>query len=303
MNIDKGEAFDYDKAFSRNLGLVQPDEQRRLRKSVVAIAGLGGVGGIHAVTLARMGIAGFHLADFDRFEIHNFNRQAGAETDSIGREKVDVMVERVLKINPEAEIRSFPEGVTKENVDAFLEGVDVVVDGLDFFVLEAREILYDAAERHKIPLVTAGPIGMSVAWLTFAPGGMGWRDYFRFDLGKTPIDKLILFALGLTPKATQLSYIDRRYVDLSGKRGPSLALSVQLCAGVAAGEVIKLVLGRGRLAPAPRYHQFDVYQDRYVTGKLRWGNAGWMQRVRFLVARRWLTPHSSRRPGSHASPI
>jgi molybdopterin/thiamine biosynthesis adenylyltransferase len=285
--------FDYDAAFSRNIGLVQPEEQQRLRRSVVAIAGLGGVGGIHATTLARMGIAHFHLADFDRFEIHNFNRQAGAETDSIGREKVEVMVERVLKINPEADIRPFSEGVTQSNVDAFLDGVDVVVDGLDFFALAAREILFDAAEKRKIPLVTAGPIGMSVAWLTFIPGGMGWRDYFRFDLAKTSLDKTILFALGLTPRGTQFSYIDRRYVDLDGHRGPSLALAVQLCAGVAAGEVLKLVLGRGRLAPAPWYHQFDVYKDRYVSGKLRWGNAGWMQRIRLFVARRWLSHRDS----------
>lgn len=294
MSPVKGDSFDYDKAFSRNLGLVQPEEQSRLRRSVVAIAGLGGVGGIHAVTLARMGISRFHLADFDRFEIHNFNRQVGAETDSIGREKVDVMVERVLKINPEAEIRSFPEGVTKENVDAFLDGVDVVVDGLDFFVLEAREILFDAAARLKIPLVTAGPIGMSVAWLTFVPGGMGWREYFRFDLGKTFLEKIILFAIGLTPRATQLSYIDRRYVDLTAKRGPSLALAVQLCAGVAAGEVLKLILGRGRVNPAPRYHQFDVYKDQYLTGTLRWGNAGWIQRIRFFVARKWLSKKNER---------
>lgn len=296
MGLDNKIDFDYEAAFSRNLGLVQPEEQQRLRRTVVAIAGLGGVGGIHATTLARMGISHFHLADFDRFEIHNFNRQVGAETDSIGREKVEVMVERVLRINPEADIRPFSDGVTLANVDAFLDGVDVVVDGLDFFALPAREILFDAAEKRKIPLVTAGPIGMSVAWLTFVPGGMGWREYFRFDLGKTFLDKMILFALGLTPKATQLSYIDRRYVDLSGKRGPSLALAVQLCAGVAAGEVLKLVLGRGRVGSAPRYHQFDVYKQRYLSGKLRWGNAGWMQRIRLLVARRWLAKKNESPP-------
>lgn len=289
-----GSSFDYDAAFSRNIGLVQPEEQQRLRRTVVAIAGLGGVGGIHVTTLARMGIGHFHLADFDRFEIQNFNRQAGAETDSIGREKVDVMVERVLKINPGADIRPFPEGVTKENVDAFLDGVDVVVDGLDFFALPAREILFDGAERKKIPLVTAGPIGMSVAWLTFVPGGMSWREYFRFDLARSDLDKFILFGMGLTPRATQFSYMDHRAVDLSGHRGPSLALAVQLCAGVAGGEVLKLVLGRGRVGAAPWYHQFDVYKQRYVSGILRWGNAGWIQRIRFFVARKWLSKKNER---------
>ncbi len=292
---DANGLFDYATATSRNLGLVQPEEQKRLEKGVVAIAGLGGVGGVHVTTLARLGIGRFHLADFDRFEIHNFNRQAGAAVDTLGREKVDVMAEQALNINPSAEVRRFPEGVTAKNVDAFLDGVDVVVDGLDFFVPEAREILYDAAERRKMPLVTAGPIGLSVAWLVFVPGGMRWRDYFRFDLAQTPLDKLILFALGLTPRATQMSYIDRKYVDLPGHRGPSLSLAVQLCAGVAAGEVLKLILGRGNVAPAPCYHQFDVYRGRYVTGKLRWGNSGWLQRIKFFIARRWISKPSLNR--------
>ena len=280
--------FNYETAFSRNLGLVQPEEQKRLKNSVVAIAGLGGVGGVHATTLARRGIGGFHLADFDRFEVHNFNRQAGATTQTVGQKKVDVMAEQVLAINPEADIRRFSEGVTSDNVDAFLDGVDVVVDGLDFFAPQAREVLYDAAHRRGIPLVTAGPMGMSVAWLVFAPGGMGWRDYFRFDQAKSPLDKLILFALGLTPRATQMNYIDRTHVNFQEHRGPSLSMAVQLCAGVAAGEVLKLLLGRGTVSPAPHYHQFVVYQGRLVTGTLRWGNGGWFQRAKFHIARRWI---------------
>lgn len=287
---DEEVSFDYGVAFSRNLGLVQKEEQLRLKNSVVAIAGMGGVGGVHVTTLARLGVGRFHLADFDRFELHNFNRQTGASVQTLGREKVEVMAEQARSINPSVEIRSFSQGVTAENVDAFLDGVDVVVDGLDFFVPEAREILYDAADRRKIPLVTAGPIGMSMAWLVFLPGQMSWRDYFRFDRATSTMDKLILFALGLTPRATQMGYMDRRSVDFPNHRGPSLSLAVQLCAGVAAGEVLKIILKRGTLKPAPCYHQFDAYQSRYVTGTLRWGNAGWWQRIKFLIARRWICP-------------
>ena len=61
--------FDYDSAFSRNLGLISPQEQQRLRHCRVAIAGLGGVGGAHVLTHVRMGIGKFHLADFDTFEV------------------------------------------------------------------------------------------------------------------------------------------------------------------------------------------------------------------------------------------
>src|SRR4051812_32777998 len=84
-------AFDYDRAFGSNIGWVTGSEQALLRNKRVAIAGLGGVGGVHLLTLARLGISNFVIADLDRFELHNFNRQIGATTHTIGRTKVEVL--------------------------------------------------------------------------------------------------------------------------------------------------------------------------------------------------------------------
>src|SRR6476661_6591982 len=70
--------FNYSQAFSRNIGWLTVEEQERLRGARAAIAGLGGVGGGHLLTLARLGVGNFNISDFDYFEIHNFNRQAGA---------------------------------------------------------------------------------------------------------------------------------------------------------------------------------------------------------------------------------
>ena len=69
--------FNYKAAFSRNIGWVTEHEQETLSSKRVAIAGAGGVGGEHLVTLSRLGIQKFNISDFDEFEIHNFNRQAG----------------------------------------------------------------------------------------------------------------------------------------------------------------------------------------------------------------------------------
>jgi len=85
------QAFDYNHAFSRNIGWLTEDEQQRLRGARVAIAGLGGVGGFHLLTLARLGVGRFNIADLDRFELANFNRQAGASVSSLGRPKVEVL--------------------------------------------------------------------------------------------------------------------------------------------------------------------------------------------------------------------
>jgi tRNA A37 threonylcarbamoyladenosine dehydratase len=70
--------FDYDQAFDRNIGWLSAAEQREFRHCKVAIAGCGGVGGAHLLTLARLGIGRFAIADADTFELANFNRQVGA---------------------------------------------------------------------------------------------------------------------------------------------------------------------------------------------------------------------------------
>ena len=75
--------FDYDDAFSRNIGWVTEWEQRALCDKTVAIAGMGGVSGAHLITLARLGVGAFHIADLDSFEIANINRQFGAGTSTL----------------------------------------------------------------------------------------------------------------------------------------------------------------------------------------------------------------------------
>ena len=114
-------AFDYHEAFSRNLGWVTQTEQDVLRHKRVAIAGMGGVGGSHLLTLSRLGVGAFNLADFDQFELANFNRQAGASMPHIGRNKLEVMSELAMGINPELSINAFSDGVNADNLDAFLE--------------------------------------------------------------------------------------------------------------------------------------------------------------------------------------
>ncbi|MEE9543206.1 MAG: ThiF family adenylyltransferase, partial [Thermodesulfobacteriota bacterium] len=149
----------YKEAFKRNIGLFTEEEQERLKQSRAAVAGLGGVGGVHLITLARMGIGKFHIADLDTFETANINRQYGAKSDTLGKEKTEVMREAVLSINPEADITSFPQGVTEDNIDGFLEGVDVVLDGIDFFEIDARRLLFNKARERGITTITSGPIG------------------------------------------------------------------------------------------------------------------------------------------------
>ena len=74
----------YEEAFSRHRGLISKTEQERLRNSRVAVVGMGGVGGVDLVTLARLGIGQFTIADPDTFEVSNTNRQYGAANSTLG---------------------------------------------------------------------------------------------------------------------------------------------------------------------------------------------------------------------------
>ena len=273
------QTFDYDKAFSRNIGWVTESEQARLRQSRVAIGGLGGVGGVHLLTLARLGIGRFNIADFDVFDIVNFNRQVGATVQSLERPKIDVLAEMVHGINPEIELRTFPEGIQADTLEAFLENVDVYIDGLDFFAFNARRTTFAACERKGIPVVTAAPLGMGTALLVFGPGGMPFEDYFGFE-GCDEMEMAIRFLVGLSPGMLQRGYVaDMSRVNLAEHRGPSSIAACQLCAGVAAIEALKLLLGRGGVLLAPWGSQFDGYRMRYVKTWRPWGYRNPVQRL------------------------
>jgi molybdopterin/thiamine biosynthesis adenylyltransferase len=279
-------SFEYGTAFSRNLGWVTAEEQARLRGKRVAIAGLGGVGGSHLLTLARLGIGAFNLAEGDRFELANFNRQAGASCSTLGRGKLDVLIEMARDINPDLEIRGFPEGVTSGNVDEFLRGADLYVDGLDFFAFEARIFTFGACARLGVPASTAAPLGMGVALLNFLPGRMTFEQYFGFE-GQPESEQALRFLLGLSPAMLQRSYLaDRSRVNLAEHRGPSTVIACQLCAGVAAAEALKMLLGRGSVVAAPWGLHFDAYRNRYKRSWRPMGYRNPLQRLARVIARR-----------------
>ncbi len=280
--------FSYDDAFSRNLGWLLESEQLRLQQTRVCIAGLGGVGGVHLLTLARLGVGAFSLADFDTYALANFNRQVGATMATLGKKKTDVMVAMARDINPDIDIRLFDQGLDATNLDAFLQDGNVYLDGLDFFALPVRRLVFARCRVLGIPAVTVAPLGMGAALLNFLPGGMSFDDYFQFE-GQTEDEQALRFLVGLSPSMLQMSYlVDRSRVDLERRRGPSTAIAVQLCSGVAAAQVLKLVLGRGNVISAPRGLHFDAYRNELRRTWRPGGNRNPIQRLLLSVAKRRL---------------
>lgn len=281
-------AFDPSLAFSRTRGWITATEERRLRGARVAIAGLGGVGGSHLLTLARLGIGAFNLAEFDHFELANFNRQAGATVSSLGKSKLDTLIDMARDINPELDIRRFPEGVNADNMERFLADVDVYVDGLDFFAVSARRSVFESCRNRGIPAVTAAPLGMGVALLNFLPGRMSFEDYFGME-GRDETEQLARFLVGLSPAMLQRVYLaEPSAVDFARGRGPSTPMACELCAGVAGTEVLKILLGRGSLLAAPWGLHFDAYRQRMKRTWRPGGHRNPIQRIALAIARRQL---------------
>ena len=280
--------FDYQEAFSRNIGWITQAEQEVLRNSRIAIAGMGGVGGAHLLTLSRLGVGNFHISDLDEFEIANFNRQAGANMSTLGQQKVDVLQEMAKNLNPEQNIKTFPNGVSADNIDAFLDGVDLYVDGLDYFAVSARRVTFQACHEKNIPAVTAAPLGIGAAVLNFLPGGISFEEYFRLE-GKSEMEQLLSFLIGLSPAMLQRTYLaDPTTVDLANHKGPSTPMAVEICAGMAASQAMKIILKRGPVLAAPWGQQFDGYRDKYKKTWRPGGNNNPIQKLTLMLAKKQL---------------
>ena len=287
--------FDYDRAFSRNIGWVTESEQAKLKTFRVAIAGLGGVGGAHLMTLTRLGIINFNIDDFDDFDVHNLNRQAGAFMPFMGQPKLDTIAKMARDINPEIDLRLFPQGVKPDNIDDFLRDVDVYVDGLDFFALPARRMVFAKCREKGIPALTAAPLGMGAAFLYFSPTGMSFEEYFKVE-GYEEQEQYARFIAGLSPAMLNRDYLAApEAVNFQEKRGPSTIMACDLCAGVMGASVLKVLLGRGSIKAAPWGMHFDAYHQKL---KLTWrpfGNANPLQQLLLKFIRHVLRGRPPRR--------
>lgn len=284
-NIENTSDSYYQEAFSRNRGLINDDDQNKFRSSTIAIAGLGGVGGIYAQSFARMGIGGFHLADRDCFETVNMNRQMGAFKETIGKEKLEVIKNQVMAVNPFAKIKSFSEGFSEKNADDFFKGVSVAMDGIDFFNIKDRRLFFRKAREKKIYTITACPIGFGSSTLIFAPDGMAFDEYFDINDNMEESEMLLRFGVGFAPSMIQRGYFKPDKIDFKKKSGPSLISGILSAASLATSSAARIIMGKP-VKPAPHSFHFDPFIQKSRHVMLRSGNRSLIQRIKLEIIRR-----------------
>lgn len=140
--------------FSRTSLLFGEESIEKLHNMRVAVFGIGGVGGYVCEALVRSGIGAFELVDDDKVCLTNLNRQIIATRETVGRYKVDVMRDRILSINPKADVRIHKCFFLPENADDFpFEEYDYVVDAVDTVTAKLEIIM--RAKQLGIPVISA----------------------------------------------------------------------------------------------------------------------------------------------------
>jgi tRNA threonylcarbamoyladenosine dehydratase len=147
----------YAELTARNRGLIHPDVQAKLRRTRCVIAGCGSTGGAVLMPLLRTGAEHLVLLDPGTYELNNLNRQDATLAD-VGHNKAEVCAQRLLTVNPCAQIEVHPEGVRAETIHEILEPGDMVVDAVDVTSdagIEAKLALHDAAADLRLIVLTA----------------------------------------------------------------------------------------------------------------------------------------------------
>lgn len=140
--------------FSRTELLLGKEAMDKLQNSRVAVFGIGGVGGYVCEALVRSGVYHFDLIDDDQVCLTNLNRQIIATRKTIGQYKVDVMRERILEINPDADVSVHKCFFLPENADEFpFEEYDYVVDAVD--TVTAKIELVMKAQEKGVPIISS----------------------------------------------------------------------------------------------------------------------------------------------------
>ena len=147
-------ALPYEEIFAREKVLIGEAGLKKLAAASVAICGLGGVGSYLAEALARSAIGRLLLIDFDQVAVSNINRQLCALSSSVGRDKADVIAERIEEINPACELQIAKVFIDEDsNFPELLAGIDYIGDAIDY--VPGKIALIEYAYRQQIPVIAA----------------------------------------------------------------------------------------------------------------------------------------------------
>lgn len=226
-----------DNQFCRTEYLIGKDSIKKIKNSKVAIFGIGGVGSYVVEALARAGVENFVLVDKDTVSVSNINRQLIATHHTVGKNKVDVAKERILSINPNANVETYAEFFMPGNSNILNDSINYIVDAID--TVTAKIELVMQAKLLNIPIVSSMGTGNKLDPTKFEITDIyktsvcPLAKVMRKELKARNIDKLKVLYSKEEP-------IISNVVDENGKAVPASISFMPSVAGlIIAGEVIK----------------------------------------------------------------
>jgi molybdopterin/thiamine biosynthesis adenylyltransferase len=260
----------YRAIFSRNIGLFTESEQDTLRRSTIAIAGVGGVGGLAAERLIRLGVGRLKITDPGDMEESNLNRQLGSSMLNIGQNKAEVAFAQIKDINPQAQILYSNTGIKTENdANLLVKDTDFLIDVMDFGLFRESILLQRAARHRGIYYLFATAIGFGAIAVVFDPQGLTLEEYNGLPLNvdvddpeklKVPLERIVPIIPSYAPDMAVIQEI------IAGKRYvPTTSIGAGLAAILSASEAINVILKRD-VPKAPKYTYFDLVDREMVVG-------------------------------------
>lgn len=234
--------------FARTKLLLGQDGIDKLQASRVAVFGVGGVGGYVCEALVRSGIGTFDIIDNDKVCESNINRQIIATTKTIGRDKVDVMRERMQDINPDVTVNIHKCFFLPENADEFpFEEYDYVVDAVD--TVTAKIALVMKCKEKNVPIISSMGAGNKLDASAFKVSDIyktkvcPLAKVMRHELKKRGVKKLkVVYSeeLPLTPINDGTNVCEKEDSTIVKRATPGSVAFVPSVAGlIIAGEVVK----------------------------------------------------------------
>lgn len=238
--------MDMNEKFSRTEMLIGNDGMKKLNDAKVAVFGLGGVGGFVCEGLARSGVGKFILVDFDKIDESNINRQLLATVKTIGKDKVDLMRERILEINPDANVEIYKEFYMADSQNNIItEDLSYVVDCVD--TIMAKIAIICKCDEINVPVISSMGTGNKLDPTMFEVADIYETSVcplariMKKDLKKRNIEKLKVVYSKEQPINTNDCAINQKNSKYKVKGSTSFVPSV---AGlIIAGEVIKDISG------------------------------------------------------------
>ena len=232
--------------FSRTEMLIGSDGLKKLSESKVAVFGLGGVGSYVCEGLVRGGIGNFVLIDFDKVDESNINRQLIATSKTVGRQKVDLMKERILEINPDANVEVYREFYMADSQsDIITEDLSYAVDCVD--TIMAKIAVICKCDELDVPVISSMGTGNKLDATMFEVADIYETSVcplariMKKDLRKRNIEKLKVVYSKEHPINTNDCEINK---DKKFKVKGSVSFVPSVAGLIIAGEVIKDIAGK-----------------------------------------------------------